>query len=115
MDKRMADALSASIAHWERNVAAETPGAGNTHASDCALCHEFYFRNGSMICDGCPVQLSTGREGCLGSPYNGAHFALRIWQKRPGDEDCRIAWRAAAQRELDFLKGLRAEAEGTEK
>lgn len=106
MDKRTAKALEASIAHWERNVAAETPDGAGVSGADCALCAEFRNKSENQ-CGGCPVRDKTGLICCLDTPYASAVSRFVSWIDDPS---LRSAWRAAAQRELDFLKSLRAEA-----
>lgn len=110
MDKRTADALELSIAHWERNVAAETPDDASVSAKCCALCITF-----RPTCAGCPVKDETGQTDCEDSPYEQAFERFILWMDHDRSAHHLLAWRAAAQCELDFLKGLRVEAEGTEK
>jgi hypothetical protein len=107
MDKRTAEALELSIAHWERNVAAETLEEVRIGSVACALCRMFLSSDG---CEGCPVEASTGESNCDMSPYRDALRALETWRVARSDKRF-VLWRAAAQRELDFLKGLRDEAE----
>jgi hypothetical protein len=106
MDKRTANALEASIAHWERNVAIETPKGISLGSAACALCTEF-----RPSCDGCPVKDETGEKDCIGSPYEAAADLFCSWKEYPGGAGRFAAWRAAAQRELDFLKSLRNETQ----
>lgn len=109
MDKRTADALEASIKHWEENVAAETRYGTSTGPSECALCRLFWEKT---KCDGCPVFARTGHVDCDSSPYVEADSARRAWNAaRPESEAAMKArWRTAAKAELDFLISLREPA-----
>lgn len=99
------EALEASIAHWQRNLAAEKPSDVRLGVRNCALCDVFY----SNLCKGCPVAAKTGQVWCSGSPYEGASGAHDLWEDADPDteDDAKLAWRAAAQAELDFLISLR--------
>ena len=97
-------ALRASIAHWERNVAAETPDEAGIGSRHCRLCAE-YTAGG---CIGCPVSIKTGHMLCAGSPYDTTVIALPAWRLQP--TSMRVEWKAAAQAELDFLKSLLPES-----
>ena len=98
--------LEQSIAHWERNVAANSPANVSTGVLDCALCTEHrneQYRD--VLCTGCPVAEKTGLNGCRGTPHSSAVGALYAWK---ADEKKRDNWRKAATEMLDFLKGLRS-------
>lgn len=105
-DKRTAEALEASIRHWEENVAAEIPQQAGTSADDCALCDEFHPENSDEkgCCEGCPVFKRTGQKWCAGTPFHEAHHALNSWLRKGGSPK---VWKRAAQKELDFLVSLR--------
>lgn len=105
MDKRTTDALELSIAHWERNVTAEMPDDASVGAKRCALCIAL-----RPTCAGCPVKDETGQTDCEGSPYEEAFEHFIVWMDHDSSACHLAAWRVAAQRELDFLKGLRVEA-----
>ena len=106
MDKRTAQALEDSIAHWKRLFECETVEsleAEGLGLSSCALCGVFYFCG----CVGCPVMARTTRCRCEETPYKTAvaEFSARgsysrgwSWEK----------WRVAAREELEFLESLRA-------
>ena len=96
-----------SIAHWERNVAAETPEEASVRGADCALCRVFANKNCVSCCEGCPIAQNTGGNFCFcfNTPYYPARDALDAWRDNPTDAT-RDAWRAAAQAMLDFLKEL---------
>jgi hypothetical protein len=95
-------ALGRSIAHWERNVAAETPDQASVYAPDCALCDLFH----KFECYDCPVMADTGRAWCSGSPYSAAARSYRRWCDDPTPEN-HSHWRRLATDELDYLRGLR--------
>jgi hypothetical protein len=101
MDPRTLEALQASIAHWERNVAAVEPHEVSTGPGSCALCRMFFWEKD--VCQGCPVATHPDNTGCRGTPYSDAFKAWGLWlrQKAPRQE-----FRIAAQAELDFLKSL---------
>lgn len=103
MDKRTAEALEASIKHWQENVVAETPGNASIDTDDCALCKVFFEGD----CRGCPIQAATGDEYCWGTPYEEARELFNEWEGRPHGVRTRGLWRVAAQKELDFLISLR--------
>ena len=98
-----AEALEASILHWQENVAAETPNQVNYGPWSCALCGIFWLR---ANCEGCPVCKKTGERNCEKSPYYAAVEALNKWKLTPTPKNA-AAWRKAAQAELDFLISLR--------
>lgn len=103
MDARTLTALKASIKHWEENVAAEHPASVTLGIIACALCAEFRRND----CNGCPVSVRTRGIACHGTPYGEAQGAYYRWRDdAPADEAAKLAWRKAAQAELDFLKSL---------
>jgi hypothetical protein len=110
MDARTLAALDASILHWEQNAAAEKPGDASCSADDCALCD---LVNLGVVahttCIGCPVFEKTGRKLCDGTPYAGASVAWKDWVWATSDEVSQRGeeFRAAAQREVEFLRSLR--------
>ena len=101
MDAIALKALRESIAHWEQNLAAETPWDVSVSGEDCALCNVFVGGG----CHGCPVMERTGQRGCNGTPYYRAQDAFFAWRKDP-TLAARDAWRVAAQAMLDFLRSL---------
>lgn len=112
MDKRTADALEASVTHWQENVAAEDPSDVKVFSNSCALCAIFNNKpddnDRDDACIGCPVMHATGWPDCAGSPWGRAFRALTNWQRNdPGSEVAKAAWREAAQAELTFLRSLR--------
>jgi hypothetical protein len=110
MDKRTADALEASIVHWEENLAAEQPTRVSIGPRACALCRLFWEW---LDCRGCPVSARTGRTQCYATPYDDVITALRVWEFLPDDAAAKAAWRTAARAQLDFLISLREPAEAT--
>ena len=105
MDKRTADALEASITHWQENIAAETPEAINVYNDGCALCALFLHESDEEAeCIRCPVFARTGMALCWGTPWGRARDSLERWNNYP---EARDAWRRAAHAELDFLISLR--------
>lgn len=103
MDERTAEALEASIKHWEENREVSKPEQAKIDANDCALCN-LYVLDG---CEGCPVAQRSGHKGCHGSPYFDARFTLADWRKWPDDPDRKQAWQKACDAEIAFLKSLR--------
>jgi hypothetical protein len=99
MDAKTLKALKASIAKWERNVAAETPRDALTGSDDCPLCALFFRSN----CNGCPVEDRTGKPVCRDTPYEFADRMLWQWEYFDGSRE---RWQSAAQAEVDFLKSL---------
>lgn len=104
MDAIALKALRESIAHWERNVAAETPEDVRLGAENCACCAAVYD-NIESDCIGCPIHEKTGKSYCVGTPYEKADVAFFSWLHKNTDAT-RDAWRVAAQAELDFLRSL---------
>ena len=103
-------ALKASIAHWERldnNGPSKEEPIG---CDSCALCKRFAnvspLRCTTKAGERCPVFAKTGSPGCKDSPYGNALYLTLPFGNTltPGvtfDE-----WRAAARRELAFLRSL---------
>jgi hypothetical protein len=107
----MMDALEKSIKKWEAIV----DGTGcDKGPGNCNLCRLFYLWKN--CCEGCPVKEKTKFKYCERTPYQDFQDHIdgcKICQdestekwypgKAPG---CDIG-REIAQREVDFLKGLR--------
>lgn len=104
MDAKTAEALEASIKHWQENVAAETPDGVSLQADHCALCRIFFYEKN---CRGCPVFARTGEQCCNESPYRAAEYWFEQWKRRPDSAEIRAEWRQTAQKEVDFLISLR--------
>ena len=105
MDAKTLEALKASIAKWERNAEAKTPGEFRTHANDCPLCELFNHKPDN--CNGCPVKDKTGEKFCRRTPYVLADSANHAWRQGFGPQD---RAHAAARDEVAFLKSLLPEA-----
>ena len=87
------DPLELTIQQWLTIVGAYDAGITD-HIRDrginaCALCLAYWEND----CEGCPVKNATGRQHCVGTPY----------------EDYQLGndFISAAGQELEFLKGLR--------
>lgn len=116
MDARTAEALEASILHWQENVAAKQVGDAKIFNEDCALCALFYVgdeKHGE--CFGCPVRARSRRKECGNTPWSGACNAWWKWEDEPRSEFRRDAFTAAAKLELAFLISLRDPVEATAK
>lgn len=98
----MTSALGLSIAHWERNAAAQTLADIKLGTDHCALCRAYYNHD----CQGCPVNTRTGQMYCVGSPYNAAQMAAELLEDNPTPETWED-YRRAAEAEVEFLKSLR--------
>lgn len=100
-------ALKESIAHWERNVAAERSEDASAGVDDCALCGLFFLRR----CAGCPIAENTGSTFCNGTPYQEAEKAFERWYASPTSPEAKAEFVRAATAMLDFLKSLLPEDE----
>jgi hypothetical protein len=99
-------ALKASIAHWNENIAAETPEDVGLGSDECALCGLF-FKNS---CRRCPISRRTGRQSCMGTPYLSADQAWCRWDRKT-DPTTHAAWIIAATAMRDYLVALLPEGE----
>ena len=98
MNKKTAQALERSIAHWNRlatGTAREGEGLG---ARSCSLCTLF----SNPDCCGCPVNNHTGNQRCVSTPYN---VAFKVFHSTKGFASLRF--QKAAAKERDFLISLR--------
>ena len=112
-------ALKESIAHWARNLEAPFEEV-HIRSSSCALCLRF---NSSttfpcVASDGerCPVMLETGRQGCSGTPWLEACYALEVWEteiRRKNNvlsvsvlDSKETKFREKAEKMYSFLSGL---------
>lgn len=108
MSKRAAKALEKSIAHWERNLAADRISKVALGSGACALC-KLYIDAG---CVSCPVFKQTGEAGCRRTPYSKAAMRYSFWRaayETVARKRCREMFRETAQEMVDLLKGLRDE------
>jgi hypothetical protein len=104
MNNKTLEALQASIEKWEQNAEVENLSQALMGAGNCPLCVLFnnHDRAYNSFCKGCPVFESTGYKYCEGTPYMAAQDA---------DESYDVsAFRAAARKEVKFLKSLLPEA-----
>lgn len=90
-------ALEESIAHWERLATGTSAPAEEIGPRDCALCALFFWPD---CCLGCPVAEATGWKNCRGTPWGDVKTA-----RDDHGYDSR-EFREAAERELEFLRGL---------
>ncbi len=108
MDAEMASALEDSITHWKRMR--EKPWTEKPRGEWCALCSLVERASG---CQSCPVTKRTGEWQCADTPF---YIAVEAWHALQEHEDsiatlvwCGLAWRIAAQNEIEFLESLREE------
>jgi hypothetical protein len=94
--------LEKSIEHWEKNTTANTPDKASTSSKDCALCTAW----DQFDCLGCPVRDKTEISTCYKTPYREAFDSLVSWTGDPSNSVLKAAFRRAAKKELNFLKGL---------
>lgn len=97
-----ADALAAlrgSIPKWEAIVAGTGVDEGHKNCRLCAV-----FRDDD--CRGCPVQERTGRPNCRSTPYEAFTDVATYHSATNGLRAETPEAKAAAQRELDFLRSL---------
>jgi hypothetical protein len=96
-DPATAAALEGSIRKWKNIVAGTETDRGPLN---CPLCHKFHKTSGpiSACCAGCPVRIATGYPFCEQSPYT--DYVRAAHRGQPNTLEL-------AQKELDFLKGLR--------
>lgn len=92
------EALRGSIKKWTKIVDGTGHDAGIGNCPLCQLFHSKCRQDRQPGCSGCPVQQSTGRSTCLGSPYEAYEAAMDI-------EDAE-GMRDNAIEELAFLKTL---------
>lgn len=111
MNKKTAKALEQSIRHWERMAAGSQKkmlnyGTGNYEDEEpteefCALCRLFTSERGDDDCAECPVFKSSNQTSCEGTPYIEAYKARNIYGIDSPE------FKAAATKEVEFLKSLR--------
>jgi len=60
--------LTLSALKWQRIAFRES---SDDAIDDCALCHEYYVGGTQkyLSCAGCPIKEKTGKQFCIGSPY----------------------------------------------
>lgn len=102
MNKKTLRALKGSIRKWEEIVAGEEVDDG---VDNCPLCQLFYWED----CKGCPVKETTGKECCVGSPYDDEWNDIHQFDLTLSDKGGYVHTEqslAAAKAELKFLKSL---------
>lgn len=96
------EAHAKSVEHWERLASGKRKPGESIGPDYCALCALFWKPAARHVnCDGCPVKETTGRGGCLKTPYGEAEKA----EEHAGLDS--PEFRLAAQAELEFLRSLR--------
>lgn len=99
MNRETLAALKGSIKKWEKIVAGTECDRGQYN---CPLCALFFWAK----CRGCPVD-DKSNDGCAGTPYDQWIDLFQVTDFRDGKVLANNADRkAAAKRELEFLKGL---------
>lgn len=96
MTAKTAKALEESIAHWARMAVGTMGDKESIFSKDCPL-YKLYLDKG---CIGCPVSKNTGHWMCRKTPWQAAHDSSYEGYNTP-------EFRAAAMRQLAFLKSLR--------
>lgn len=99
MNEQARAALEESIAHWERMVEGSYSPGERPSSGDCALCRAFRDKD----CNGCPVKMWTGELDCGDTPYDSEDI-WGLYEDQGLDSE---EFKAAARKELEFLKSLR--------
>jgi hypothetical protein len=118
--KAQIDALNKSIEHWEENVRNSTIENfinGVEIGPDACECCEQWIHEG---CIGCPIQEVSGDMCCRNTPYEEAwKLHYYIWDNHVYDDESFSEvlsgtakadiekFKAAAQKQLDFLRDIR--------
>lgn len=111
LTKKAEKALKKSIAHWERLTAGE-PRFGENHGSGCCELCEVY-QDGDEPCRRCPIRQKTGLEYCHGTPYDDfCDVYDSLWTEWKTEEEvyAEKECRAAAKKQLEFLRSLLEES-----
>ena len=106
MDKRMLEALQASITKWEENTEITFIEEAKIWEDTCPLCEISSQRTtGEMEspCEACPVYERTGQVDCEGSPW---YNTLLYWRAVENGIRFLSDFHSAAQKEVEFLKFL---------
>lgn len=112
MEPKTLEALRESIAHWDRLASGNRKPGEMTGVDHCALCALFWTWDKKVdkpSCVGCPVMARTGKKFCTGSPYEAAMEVIEDLEDNgvPDDETLdHPDFKAAAMRELEFLRSL---------
>lgn len=110
MKREVADALEASIAHWDENAGVKTPRNLSIGWRACALCLMFNRKSHQIdgtSCFGCPVFGRTGRTLCEKSPYERACRSRDRWLEDTSSDERARKFSEDAIAERDFLASLR--------
>ena len=118
MDEKTKVALDACIEKWKLNLLAMAPDQAHIYKDTCALC-TIYYNTEPPYCKGCPVAERSGYYGCTGTPWMECRSTYLDWKNYyisaltsgrsddPHVDRYRGLFRAAAQKEIDFLESLR--------
>ena len=103
-------ALNASIAHWERLAKNGPSEKEHADSISCALCRRFNPFHAKHPCqkalgERCPVFKRTGEPNCGETPFDTA-AELTDFKGLLVPGVTLAEWRAAARRELAFLRSL---------
>lgn len=109
MNELTLTALNKSIQKWED---IRFHGGKDISINNCSLC-EMFWKDGNenhhgAMCGRCPVKKVSGRDGCLGTPYNA--WVEHQYKKHdnawaPYSVQCPTC-KSLATKELNFLKSL---------
>ena len=110
MNRKARAALNKSIAHWKRMRDANELNIGEMPSGkDCPLCS--IYQDSIPACAGCPVQQKTGKDFCVGTPFEEAYEAwgeaYDALEELNGEQEARAKWRRAAAKEIKFLESLK--------
>ena len=110
MDEKTHEALEGSIKKWEAIVDGTGADQGADNCPLCAMFIEECDPEDDSIdnygCHGCPVKEKTGQQECAGSPFYEWRDSIPHDQKFPFFAITEPQ-KAAAKKELEFLKSLR--------
>ena len=98
-DRRATLALEGAIRKWEDIL---SDGGVDEGGDNCTLCHLY-----GNTCEGCPVFLDVGTDGCSDSPYGYwvDHHRREHPYKHPKKVECPECARLAEE-ELNYLRKL---------
>ncbi len=92
------------INHWTRLANGKQRKGEGIGCDDCAFCRRYFCGE----CCGCPIYEKTGEKRCVDTPYT---YVEAIYYEHPIGMD-KPEFRAAAKKELEWLKKLRKEVRG---
>ncbi len=100
-----AEALQASVKHWQRLAAGKAGPKETVFSKDCPLCEKFLMRRRvEKQCVGCPIFERTGAKYCNLSPWVEASEATYAGYNTK-------VFKAAAGKMVLFLKSLKVKPE----